>query len=162
MLAKAYYDKAVNDDSKEFYKKSIDSFNKLLSLGYKRPYVYRNIAIIYQQQLNDYQSAEETLLKMNEIYPQDVGCYTQLSLLNIEIENKSVIKGDTKSACIAAASIVAKVYRDKLMKEYAVKYPYYAFEENVGYGTSKHIEGIKQYGPSKIHRMSFLKNILDD
>lgn len=87
MLAKAYYDKAINDDSKEFYKKSIDSFNKLLSLGYKRPYVYRNIAIIYQQQLNDYQSAEETLLKMNEIYPQDVGCYTQLSLLNIEIEN---------------------------------------------------------------------------
>ena len=87
MLAKAYYDKAIKEDSKEFYKKSIDSFNKLLSLGYKRPYVYRNIAIIYQQQLNDYQSAEEILLKMNEIYPQDVGCYTQLSLLNIEMEN---------------------------------------------------------------------------
>ena len=87
MLAKAYYDKAVNDDSKEFYKKSIDSFNKLLSLGYKRHYVYRNIAIIYQQQLNDYESAEEILLKMNDIYPHDVGCYTQLSLLNIEMEN---------------------------------------------------------------------------
>lgn len=84
------------------------------------------------------------------------------TIKGIDIPNKSVIKGDTKSANIAAASIVAKVYRDKLMKEYAIKYPYYAFEENVGYGTSKHIEGIKQYGPSKIHRMSFLKNILED
>ena len=84
------------------------------------------------------------------------------TIKGIDIPNKSVIKGDTKSANIAAASIVAKVYRDKLMKEYAVKYPYYAFEENVGYGTSKHIDGIKEYGPCKIHRMSFLKNILED
>lgn len=83
------------------------------------------------------------------------------TIKGIDIPNKSVIKGDTKSATIAAASIVAKVYRDKLMKEYAEKYPYYAFEENVGYGTSKHIEGIKEYGPCKIHRMSFLKNILE-
>ena len=78
----------------------------------------------------------------------------------INIENKSVIKGDAKSASIAAASILAKVYRDNLMKEYSKEYPYYAFEENAGYGTTKHIEGIKEYGPCKIHRMSFLKNIL--
>lgn len=78
----------------------------------------------------------------------------------INIENKSVIKGDSKSASIAAASILAKVYRDNLMKEYSKEYPYYAFEENAGYGTTKHIEGIKEYGPCKIHRMSFLKNIL--
>lgn len=80
----------------------------------------------------------------------------------IKIPNKSVIKGDTKSACIAAASILAKVYRDNLMKEYAKKYPHYAFEENVGYGTTKHIEGIKEYGPTEIHRMSFLTNILSN
>lgn len=80
----------------------------------------------------------------------------------IEIPNKSVIKGDTKSACIAAASIVAKVYRDNLMKEYSEKYPHYAFEENAGYGTSKHVEGIKTHGPIEIHRMSFLTNILSD
>ncbi|MGL5379819.1 ribonuclease HII [Clostridium sp.] len=79
---------------------------------------------------------------------------------NIRIENKSVIKGDTKSAAIAAASIVAKVYRDKLMKEYAKKYPDYAFEENAGYGTNKHIEGLKTVGPCDIHRLSFLRNIL--
>jgi ribonuclease HII len=82
--------------------------------------------------------------------------------LNLCENELAIIKGDATSYAIACASIVAKVYRDKLMKEYAIKYPYYAFEENVGYGTSKHIEGIKQYGPSKIHRMSFLKNILDD
>lgn len=78
----------------------------------------------------------------------------------INIDNKSVIKGDSKSASIAAASILAKVYRDNLMKEYSKKYPYYGFEENVGYGTTKHIEGIKGYGTCEIHRMSFLKNIL--
>ena len=78
----------------------------------------------------------------------------------IDIENKSVIKGDAKSASIAAASILAKVYRDNLMKEYSKEYPYYSFEENAGYGTTKHIEGIKEFGPSDIHRMSFLKNIL--
>ena len=48
------------------------------------------------------------------------------------------------------------------MKEYAKKYPYYGFEENVGYGTTKHIEGIKEYGPTEIHRVSFLTNILSN
>lgn len=80
----------------------------------------------------------------------------------IEIENKSVIKGDTKSACIAAASIVAKVYRDNLMKKYAEKYPHYDFENNVGYGTAKHIDAIKKYGKCEIHRTSFLKKLMED
>ena len=80
----------------------------------------------------------------------------------IEIENKSVIKGDTKSACIAAASIVAKVYRDNLMKEYAQKYTHYDFENNAGYGTAKHMNAIKEYGKCEIHRNSFLKNLLEN
>jgi ribonuclease HII len=79
---------------------------------------------------------------------------------NIHIENKSVIKGDTKSVSIAAASIVAKVYRDKIMKEYAKKYPNYDFGNNVGYGTTKHIEGLKTYGKCSIHRNSFLTKLL--
>ncbi|ASW42935.1 ribonuclease HII [Clostridium isatidis] len=79
----------------------------------------------------------------------------------IDIPNKAVIKGDAKSASIAAASIVAKVYRDNLMKEYAKKYPYYDFEENAGYGTKKHIEAIKEKGICIIHRKSFLNNILN-
>ncbi len=79
---------------------------------------------------------------------------------NIEITNKFVIKGDTKSASIAAASILAKVYRDNLMKEYSIKYPHYDFENNMGYGTPKHIDGLKKYGKCEIHRKSFLNNIL--
>lgn len=79
----------------------------------------------------------------------------------IKLPNQAVIKGDTKSASIAAASIVAKVYRDNLMKEYSKKYPHYGFEENAGYGTTKHIDGIKKNGPCEIHRRSFLNNILE-
>ncbi len=79
---------------------------------------------------------------------------------NFNISNKFVIKGDTKSASIACASIVAKVYRDNLMKEYDKLYPYYDFSSNVGYGTKKHIEAIKEYGICKIHRKSFLNSII--
>ncbi|PRR86400.1 Ribonuclease HII [Clostridium luticellarii] len=74
--------------------------------------------------------------------------------------NEFIIKGDAKSASIAAASIVAKVYRDSLMKEYSHIYAEYGFQHNSGYGTKEHIEAIKKYGVCKIHRMSFLKNII--
>lgn len=70
----------------------------------------------------------------------------------------SIIKGDALSYSIGCASIVAKVYRDKLMEEYAVQYPDYLFEKNKGYGTSAHINAIKEKGPCKIHRRSFMKN----
>ncbi len=66
-----------------------------------------------------------------------------------------VIKGDAKSLSISAASIVAKVYRDRIMKEMAQKYPYYGFEKNAGYGTKAHIEGLKQYGITSEHRKSY-------
>lgn len=79
---------------------------------------------------------------------------------NFQGENKHVIKGDTKSACIACASIIAKVYRDNIMKEYHNKYPQYNFKKNVGYGTKAHIDSLKENGPTEIHRMSFLKSIL--
>jgi ribonuclease HII len=79
---------------------------------------------------------------------------------NFNISNHSVIKGDAKSACIACASIIAKVYRDNLMKEYAKAYPGYGFDDNAGYGTQEHIAAIKKNGPCNIHRMSFLTNIL--
>ena len=74
--------------------------------------------------------------------------------------NKYVIKGDEKSASIACASIIAKVYRDNLMLNLSKIYPQYGFDKNVGYGTKEHIEAIKKYGPSKIHRLSFLGNII--
>ncbi|MGL5615695.1 MAG: ribonuclease HII [Sarcina sp.] len=79
---------------------------------------------------------------------------------NYNLDNKHVIKGDRKSASIACASIVAKVYRDNLMKEYAKEFPFYDFEKNMGYGTKSHIEGLKENGPCTIHRKSFLKNLI--
>lgn len=71
----------------------------------------------------------------------------------------TVIKGDAKSKSIAAASILAKVARDRYMLELSEKYPEYAFEKHKGYGTKLHYEKIKQFGISEIHRKSFLKNL---
>lgn len=69
---------------------------------------------------------------------------------------QTVIKGDAKSYSIAAASIIAKVYRDRLMSDLAKQYPFYAFEKNAGYGTSAHIAGLKMHGVIKgIHRLSY-------
>lgn len=68
---------------------------------------------------------------------------------------RSIVKGDGRSLSIAAASIVAKVYRDHLMKELAKKYPGYGFEKNSGYGTSLHLEGLKKYGVTPEHRHSY-------
>jgi ribonuclease HII len=78
----------------------------------------------------------------------------------IGIRNEFAVKGDSKSASIACASIVAKVYRDRLMKEYDAVYPNYGFASNSGYGSMEHIEAIKRYGATEIHRKSFLSNIL--
>ena len=72
----------------------------------------------------------------------------------------SIIKGDAKSVSIAAASIIAKVTRDRVMKEMAIKYPQYAFESNKGYGTAAHIAALKEYGPCEIHRRSFIGNFV--
>ncbi len=79
--------------------------------------------------------------------------------LGLNKNEKSIIKGDEQSYAIACASIVAKVYRDKLMADYSSTYPNYDFEHNVGYGTKKHYQAIQKYGVTPIHRLSFLKNL---
>lgn len=84
------------------------------------------------------------------------------AIKNLGIKNEFVIKGDSKSASIACASIIAKVYRDNLMKQYAEQYSQYHFDGNAGYGSKEHIEAIKKYGPCPIHRWSFLNNILNE
>ena len=78
----------------------------------------------------------------------------------LDIPQIPIIKGDTLSVSIAAASIVAKVTRDRMMDEYALQYPEYGFESNKGYGSAKHIEAIKTLGPCPIHRRSFIKNFV--
>lgn len=80
----------------------------------------------------------------------------------IKIPCETVVKGDAKSASIAAASILAKVTRDRLLLEYDKEYPQYNFKKHKGYGTKEHTDLILEYGPSPIHRMSFLKKLLGD
>ena len=83
-----------------------------------------------------------------------------VKLKNIDIPILSITRGDTLSISIAAASIVAKVARDKFMTSMHDKYPQYLFYKNKGYGTKEHINALKKYGPCALHRKSFLKNIL--
>lgn len=79
----------------------------------------------------------------------------------LEIPAKAVVKGDAKSMSIAAASILAKVTRDRLMLELAKEYPEYEFERHKGYGTKLHCEKLREFGPCKIHRRTFIKKILE-
>ena len=78
-----------------------------------------------------------------------------MPLESLDIYHQSIIKGDAKSASIAAASIVAKVERDRMMNEFDKIYPQYGFAKNKGYGTSEHLETLRKYGPCEIHRKSF-------
>ncbi|MBO5359014.1 MAG: ribonuclease HII [Clostridia bacterium] len=80
----------------------------------------------------------------------------------IKVPAAAIVKGDAKSMSIAAASILAKVSRDRLLMEYDQKYPEYQFAKHKGYGTKLHTDLIKEYGPCEIHRLSFLKNILGE
>lgn len=77
-----------------------------------------------------------------------------------EIPTLAIVKGDAKSFVIAAASIVAKVTRDRLMKKLGEKYPEYRWSKNKGYPTQEHINAIKYFGPTKLHRKSFMSSIL--
>ena len=92
--------------------------------------------------------ADYAMIDGNRLPPLDIPC-------------EYIIKGDARSMSIAAASILAKVTRDRLMLEYAKEYPQYEFEKHKGYGTKLHIEKILKYGPSPIHRLSFLKKIYE-
>ena len=87
-----------------------------------------------------------------------VDALTKIDTLGIPYE--SIIKGDAKSYSIAAASIVAKVTRDRIMRQWDEIYPQYGFEKHKGYGTAMHINAIKEYGPCQLNRKSFIKNFI--
>lgn len=81
-------------------------------------------------------------------------------MIDIDIDAQTVVSGDAKSESIAAASIIAKVTRDRLLKDYDKKYPEYGFAKHKGYGTKSHIEAIQKYGLTDIHRPSFCKKFV--
>ncbi len=104
----------------------------------------------------DYEAMKIAISKL-KVTP-DLLLNDAVTIPGVDIPQIPIIKGDTLSSSIAAASIIAKVTRDKLMVEYDEIYPGYDFASNKGYGTKKHIEALKTIGPCEIHRRTFIKN----
>ncbi len=113
-------------------------------------------------EINILQATYEAMRQaISELSPQpDLLLNDAVNIPNVDIKQVSIIKGDAKSISIGAASIIAKVTRDAMMVEYDKIYPEYDFASNKGYGSAKHIEAIKKYGPCPIHRRSFISNFL--
>ncbi len=105
-----------------------------------------------------YEAMREAISKLS-VVPQ-ILLNDAVTIPQVTIPQVPIIKGDAKSVSIAAASIVAKVTRDRMMVEYDKVMPEYGFASNKGYGAAAHIEALKKYGPSPIHRASFIKNFV--
>lgn len=114
------------------------------------------------QEIDDLNILQATFLAMSRAV-KNLGRQIDFALVDgnqkplvLGCDSQTIIKGDARCYSIAAASIMAKVTRDHLMQELALKYPFYGFEKNAGYGTKAHIEGLKKYGVIKgIHRLSY-------
>ena len=125
-----------------------------------------SIAFATVEEIEEYNILNATYLAMNRAI-EGLPTKADYALIDgnrvptdISVPCETVVKGDFKSCSIAAASILAKVSRDRLMLEYASEYPQYNFEKHKGYGTAEHIALIKEHGLSPIHRPSFLRKIL--
>lgn len=105
-----------------------------------------------------YQAMREAINGLNT--QPDILLNDAVTIPEVAIKQVPIIKGDAKSISIASASIVAKVTRDAMMVAYDRIYPQYDFANNKGYGSAKHIEALKKYGPCPIHRQSFIKNLV--
>ena len=148
------------NDSKKLSEKSREKLydeicEKAMSFG---------IAFASVEEIEELNILNAAMLAMNRAIAQ-LEPQPELALIDgncssaIEINSRCVIKGDAKCADIAAASILAKVTRDRYMLEMAQKYPEYHFERHKGYGTKLHYEALREYGPCEIHRPSFLRKM---
>ena len=104
-----------------------------------------------------YEAMRQAIQKLS-VAP-DILLNDAVTIPQVAIPQVPIVKGDAKSISIGAASIVAKVTRDRLMEEYDSVFPAYGFARNKGYGSQEHIQALQQHGPSPIHRRSFIKNI---
>lgn len=154
ILPKDFYLAGI-DDSKKLTEKKRLEYDAII----RKEAVAFNIAMIDAQEIDEINIYEATKKAMKasiaSLEPRpDV---LLIDAMNFEspFASESIIKGDAKSISIAAASIVAKVARDSLMKEIAEEYPVYGFQQNMGYGTRAHILAIQQYGITPYHRRSF-------
>lgn len=154
ILPKGYYNKDINDSKKLSEKKREELYQIImenaLSVG---------IGMVDEKEideiniLNATKKAMKMAIENSKIKPEHV--LIDAVKLDIDIPSTSIIKGDAKSISIAAASIIAKVTRDKMMDELDKKHPEYHLKDNKGYGTKKHIEAIYKYGLLKEHRRTF-------
>lgn len=156
ILPKNIFIDGVNDSKKLTEKKRNILFEKI-----KQTSVSYGIGIVDSKIIDEINILQATFLAMKKALEQ-LTVKTNLVLIdgnhtipNLKITQQAIVSGDAKSACIACASIIAKVTRDNMMLEYAKQYPQYNFEKHKGYGTKAHLEAIKQYGPCPIHRMTF-------
>lgn len=148
------------NDSKKLSEKQRESLYDIIireSLSY-------GIAFSTVEEIEQLNILQATFLAMNRAISQ-LSLKPELALIDgnrstgIDMPSQCVVKGDSRCADIAAASILAKVTRDRYMYELAQEYPQYHFEKHKGYGTKLHYEAIREYGPSPVHRMSFLKRM---
>lgn len=149
------------NDSKKLSKTKREFLYNLLQDAAKQGKVLIGIGEATPAEIDKYNILQATFMAMNRAY-EKISQRPAIALIdgnrspkNFPAPTKTVIKGDAKSYSISAASIIAKVYRDKQMEELAKKYPHYGFEKNAGYGTKDHIEGIKKYGIIPEHRKSY-------
>lgn len=123
-----------------------------------------SVASASEREIDEINILNATYLAMNRAI-EGLAVKAELALIDgnrsdgISLANWTVVGGDGIYSCIAAASILAKVSRDRFMLEMAARYPEYAFEKHKGYGTKLHYERLREHGPSEIHRLTFLKKM---
>ena len=146
--------KKLSETKREEVYKEIDKYAVAYGVGIVSPERIDEINILQAT----YEAMRTAIHKLS-VTP-DILLNDAVTIPMVDIKQVPIIKGDAKSQSIAAASIVAKVTRDHLMEEYDKLYPEYGFAKHKGYGTASHIEAIKKYGLSDIHRRTFTKNFI--
>ena len=156
ILSKDTFIDGVNDSKKLTEQKRNILFDKI-----KQTSISYGIGIVDSKIIDELNILQATFLAMKKaleqlaVKPNLVLIDGNHTIPNLKINQQAIVSGDAKSACIACASILAKVTRDSIMLEYAKQYPQYNFEKHKGYGTKAHLEAIQKYGPCPIHRMTF-------
>lgn len=151
----------VNDSKKLSPKKREQLAERIRAVA--RAYAVEEVSAAVIDEINILQATRLGMKRAVEKLspPADMVLTDGNMTLDIALPQRSVIKGDALVYSIGAASILAKVYRDALMRDYAAQYPGYAFERNAGYGTAQHIRAIREVGICPIHRRTFVKKFWD-
>ena len=156
IMKKDSHIEGVTDSKKLSRKKMLSLREKILDDAIEVSYGYANNRLIdeiniRQATLLAMKNAVESLENKPDILLIDA------ERIDTEIPQLNIVKGDLNEYAISCASILAKIRRDDIMINFSKIYPYYSFQTNVGYGTKKHYEGLEKYGPTPIHRKSFLR-----